>query len=230
MDVPPLATDLYERVMKQIDKAEYIEQQNVGQVTPEMRDLKNELIENKEIIKKIKESAEMNPKEGGMLEKKIRELEEKIKELQQKLKRLEDENKNLRDKVAEHDIRFADLETGQIAFDFEKDVAKYIYPDGKKFGSQQIFTKMQKWLEDKQDTSERHKANTKWNELQSEFSWSDKHEGVFFKLLKHRRGIAHPVVDRKAVQSRFPDDFTDQEKKCIKDIIAMTERVNELMQ
>ncbi len=70
MNVLPLATNLYDSVMKQIDKAEYIEQQNVGQVTPEIRDLKNELIENKEIIKKIKESAEMNPKKGGMLEKK----------------------------------------------------------------------------------------------------------------------------------------------------------------
>ncbi len=79
---------LYERVMKQIDKAEYIEQQNVGQVTPEMRDLKNELIENKEIIKKIKESAETNPKEGGMLEKKNKGARRKNKGIAAEIKAL----------------------------------------------------------------------------------------------------------------------------------------------
>ncbi len=161
--------------------------------------------------------------------------------MEQEIERLKDENKNLRGKVAEHDIQLkatqnelnemkSDLETGQIAFDFEKDVAKYIYPEGKKLGSRQIFTNMKKWLEKNKDTTDGHEANTKWTDLQREFSWSDEHEGVFLKLLKHRRIIAHPVVDREAIQLRFPDDFTDQEKKCIKDIIAMTERVNELMQ
>jgi uncharacterized coiled-coil protein SlyX len=241
MDVLTLAINLYERAMKQINKTESIEQQNVGKVKSEIRDLKNELIENKEIaqqiIKNIKKSKEMNPEEGGTLEEKIREqrekireLEEKIRELEQKLERLEGENKNLRDKVAEHDIRFASLETGQIAFDFEKDVAKYIYPDGKKFGSRQIFTNMKKWLEKKNGTPQGDEAWTRWNDLQREFSWSDEHERVFLKLLKHRRIIAHPVVDRKEVQSRFPDDFNDQERQRIQDIIAMTERVNELME
>ena len=150
--------------------------------------------------------------------------------MEQKIERLEGENKNLRDKVAEHDIRFASLETGQIAFDFEKDVAKYIYPDGKKFGSRQIFTNMKKWLEKKKGTPQGDEAKTRWNDLQREFSWSDEHEGVFLKLLKHRRIIAHPVVDREGVQSRFPDDFTDQERQRIQDIIDMTERVNELME
>ena len=241
MDALTLAINLYERVMKQINKTESIEQQNVGKVKSEIRDLKNELIEVKEIaqqiIKKIKKSKEMNPEEGGTLEEKIREqrekireLEEKIRELEQKIERLEGENKNLRDKVAEHDIRFASLETGQIAFDFEKDVAKYIYPDGKKFGSRQIFTNMKKWLEKKKGTPQGDEAKTRWNDLQREFSWSDEHEEVFLKLLKRRRIIAHSVVDRKEVQSRFPDDFSDQERQRIQDIIAMTERVNELME
>jgi uncharacterized protein YaaN involved in tellurite resistance len=68
MDALTLAINLYERVMKQINKTESIEQQNVGKVKSEIRDLKNELIEIKEIaqqiIKKIKKSKEMNPEEG----------------------------------------------------------------------------------------------------------------------------------------------------------------------
>ncbi len=252
--------NLRERFSAQIKKTEEIERQNFAQVMPKILDLKDDLIKNiaiaQEIIEEFNESAEMNPKKRRKLEnelrepedegrgreerkreEKIRELEEKVSKLEQKIaslekdkKILQEENKNLQDKCAKHDIKFAGLETGQIAFDFEKDVATYIYPEGTRIGSRQIFTNMKKWLEKNRHTRKGNEANTKWNELQREFAWSNKHEQVFFKLLEHRRVIAHPVVDREAVQSRFPDDFTDQEKTCIEDIIAMIERVNELMQ
>ncbi|CAB4038028.1 Hypothetical predicted protein [Paramuricea clavata] len=121
------------------------------------------------------------------------------------------------------------LHTGQIAFDFEKDLATYIYPHDKKFGSRKIFTNMKEWLEKKKNTEEGSEANTKWNELQKEFSWSSEHERVFFKLLESRKECAHPQVDRNGVQSEIPDSFTDQEKKCITDIMDIIDRVNELM-
>ncbi len=255
MDILIRAMNLHERFSAQMEKAEEIERQNFAQVMPKIRDLKDDLIENREIarqmIEEINKSAEMNPtktrklenelrepeEDKRKLEEKIRALEEKVSKLEQKIasvekekKILQDKNKNLRDKVAEHDIRFAGLQTGQIAFDFEKDVATYIYPNGKRIGSHQIFTNMKKWLENKKGTLEGNEANTKWNDLQREFSWSVEHEGVFFKLLKYRREFAHPVVDPRAVRSQIPDDFTDQEKRCNKDIIAMIERMNELMQ
>lgn len=121
------------------------------------------------------------------------------------------------------------LHTGQIAFDFEKDLATYIYPHDKKFGSRKIFTNMKKWLEDKKDTVQGREANDKWDSLKDEFSWSDKHERVFFKLLDSRKKSAHPKVDRDAIQSQIPDDFNDEEKKCINDIMNIIEIVNELM-
>ncbi len=249
------AKNLLERFSATKEKAEEIERQNFAQVMPKIRDLKDDLIENQEIarqmIEEINKSAEVIPKKKRKLEKELREpeedkrkLEEKIRALEEKISKLEqkiasiekekkilqEENKNLRDKVAEHDIRFAGLQTGQVAFDFEKDVATYIYPNDKRFGSRQIFTNMKKWLENKKGTPEGNEANKKWNDLQREFSWSVEHEGVFFKLLKYRREFAHPVVDPGAVRSQIPDDSTDQEKKCIKDILAMIKRVNELMQ
>jgi hypothetical protein len=122
------------------------------------------------------------------------------------------------------------LRTGQIAFDFEKDLATYIYPHDKKFGSCKIFTNMKKWLEEKKDTQQGSEANEKWNALQVEFSWSNEHERVFFKLLESRKEFAHPVLNRNAVQSQIPDDYTDEENKCIKDIVGMVERVSILMQ
>ena len=121
------------------------------------------------------------------------------------------------------------LHTGQIAFDFEKDLATYIYPHDKKFGSRKVFTNMKKWLEDKKDTVQGCEASEKWDSLKDEFSWSIEHERIFFKLLEFRKKGAHPEVDRNAIQSQVPEDFNDKEKKCIKDIINITERVNELM-
>ena len=122
------------------------------------------------------------------------------------------------------------LQTGQIAFNFEKDLATYIYPHDKKFGCRKIFTNMKKWLEDKKGSMQGREANEKWTKLKEEFSWSDEHEKVFFKLLEYRRGCAHPAVDRDKVQSQIPDDFTDEDKAYTKVIIDMIERVNELMQ
>ena len=68
------------------------------------------------------------------------------------------------------------------------------------------------------------------NALQSEFSWSSEHERVFFKLLESRKQFAHLVVDRDAVQSQISDDFTDEEKTHVRDIVNIIKRVNELMQ
>jgi hypothetical protein len=71
------------------------------------------------------------------------------------------------------------LQTGQIVFEFEKHLAKYIYPHDKKFSSRKIFTNMKKWLEDKKDTEQGRKADEKWKALKDEFDWSSEHEEVF---------------------------------------------------
>ena len=83
---------------------------------------------------------------------------------------------------------------------------------------------------EKKDTPEGRKSNRIWNDLQKELFWSDEHENVFFKLLQFRRKFAHPEVDLEEIRTQIPDDFTDEEKKRIQDIISMTEKVNELMQ
>ena len=122
------------------------------------------------------------------------------------------------------------LKTGQIAFSFEKDLATYIYPNDKKYGSINIFTNMKRWLEKKKNTPQGQEANGKWNALKREFSWSSEHERVFFKLLESRKEYAHPSLDPVVAQSQIPGCYTDEEKKCINDIVSMVERVNILMQ
>ncbi|CAB4026227.1 Hypothetical predicted protein [Paramuricea clavata] len=260
MDLHCLAKKLLERIMTHIKKTENIEQLNVaGHAILEVQDLKDDLIGSKEIAEKmiegINESVELNIEEISRIERKVSKAEEEIRSLEEKIRILnEDEEDNqkrvarlegevfgkdgqiahLNKKVERHEIKLKKIEsalyTGQIAFDFEKDLATYVYPHDKKFGSRKIFTNMKKWLEEKKDTLQGSKANEKWNALQSEFLWSSEHERVFFKLLESRKQFAHPIVDRDAVQWQISDDFTDEEKMRVKDIVNIIERVNELMQ
>ena len=211
----------------------------------------------KQMIKDIDESVELNSEKKARLEEKIRMHEEneslfhrKIAELEgvifkqdERIKKIEEDVQGLGTQLTLAQSRLDDqeqtktklkelestLHIGQLAFDFEKDLATYIYPHDKKFGSRKIFTNMKKWLEDKKDTIQGREANEKWDSLKDEFSWSSEHEEVFFKLLEFRKKSAHPKVDRDAIQSQIPGNFNDEEKKCINDIMNIIERVNELM-
>ena len=195
----------------------------------------------KQMIRDIDESVELNSEKKARLEEKIRMLEEneslyhgKIAELEreifeqdERIRKLEEDVQGLSTQLTLAQSRLDDqeqtktklkelesaLHTGQLAFDFEKDLATYIYPHDKKFGSRKIFTNMKKWLEDKNDTIQGGEANEKWDSLKDEFSWSSEHEEVFFKLLDLRKKCAHPEVDRDAIQSQIPEDFNDDEKK-----------------
>ena len=226
-----LAEKLCSALKDRIEKTERIERAYVGDVTSKknLQDLKSEMIKDREIaenmVQEIKKSNEpLNPKRKKELEDKIKELEEKITEQDDKIKDLET---NLSAVQADLDKLKNSLQTGQLSFDFEKDLATYIYPEGKKIGSRQIFSNMKRWLEDKKGTPQGEASNKKWKDLQTEFSWSEKHEQVFFKLLKYRRKFAHPTRD--AAELQIPDDFTNEEKMCIRTINNMIERVNELM-
>ena len=84
------------------------------------------------------------------------------------------------------------LETGQIAFDLQKDLATYFYPKGKKFVSRNIFTSMKRWLKEKEDVPQGQEVKKKWNALKNEFSWASEHEPVFCKLLDTRKVYVHP--------------------------------------
>ena len=242
MDVYFLAKNLYERCLAQIKKAENIEQQNGGQAMPDILDLKNDLIETKEIAQQIvNESVKLNPAERRKLEEQIRELQEneaynqkRIAQLEKEILRQDGRIEELSENLAETKNGLKKMEnalkTGQVAFDFEKDLATYIYPHDKKFGSRKIFTQMKRWLEEKKDTLQGREANERWDVLQKEFSWTEEHERVFFKLLESRKEFAHPILDRDEAQSQIPDDYTDDEKRCIEVIVNMVERVNILMQ
>ncbi|XP_028414871.1 uncharacterized protein LOC114537951 [Dendronephthya gigantea] len=241
---------LYARVETYFRITETInESQNEGRgIIEELKDLKDALIKYGKEIKETINSLENNLGCVTALEEKARTLEENEKqyiqqiaelegeifEQDKKIDHLKNEVKELKTGLQATQGELAglrnSLQTGQTAFEFERDLATYIYPNGKKFGYQKIFTNLKDWLEMEKETPQGRKANKKWDDLQKKtFSWTDEHEKVFFKLLDFRKKFAHPLVDREAIKTQIPDDFNDEEKKCIQDIIRMTEKVNELM-
>jgi DNA repair exonuclease SbcCD ATPase subunit len=247
------ATKLDNGLQNLIQKTQTIQKRYNGQMIVGLQDLAQELTENKgeteQMIIEIDQLKESNSVEKAKLEDRIKILEQEVKSLEAQVTRLEEKNATLtkdnedfKTKLEESSIdrkKIKDelkelqnsLKTGQIAFDFERDLATYVYPLGKRIGSRKIFTNMKEWLERKKDTPQGKEANEKWDALQKEFSWSEEHEKVFEKLLKFRRPFAHPAhLELDEAQSQIPCDFNDVEKQCIIDILGIIERVNERME
>ena len=239
MEIRHHITTLIESINTLLKVSESIEQQKgVGEQTmSKAQKIKDELTKNKEILQEMDElckSDGLYGKEKLQLEEEIRNLKGKVAKLEEDLRRKDEEITLLKGKVERHENKFKEMEsslqTGQIAFEFEKDLAKYIYPGDKKFSSRKIFTNMKKWLEDKKDTQQGREANERWNALKDEFAWSSEHEEVFFKLLEFRRKFAHPACDQNMAPFPIPDCFSHKEKKCIQVINKMMERVSLLLQ
>ena len=114
----------------------------------------------------------------------------------------------------------SDLHTGQTAYNFEYDLACYIYPPGK-FSTydRRIFSNLMKWLRENRDTHEGEEANKRWNDLVDEFGWTDQHKPVFFKMLEYRKDAAHPPLINLGLP--ISDRFNDHEKKMVEDIRQM---------
>ena len=115
------------------------------------------------------------------------------------------------------------LHTGQIAYNFENDLAKYIYPASIIYGSQKIFTTMKQWLDHKQDSPEWQEANAKWISLKEQGMWMDEYDDIFVKFVKSRIKIAHPKIKRNAVQL---ETRPEPEKRCIEAMLRITKLVN----
>ena len=235
-----LAKDLHGSLEENVHEVK-VKRQHTGEAATALEDVKKRKIKNKEQAWEIVDTISTQQKQFEELPIMVRRMNDDIKVLQNDNKELRNDNKKMNDEIKElrndnESIKTRltwlenSLHAGQIAYDFENDLAKYIYPEGTNIESSQIFTNMKKWLENEKRTKEGKESNEKWNELMNkEFKWSPKHENVFFKLVKSRIKLAHPKVDWNLARSRIPDDYTEQEKNYIIDIIAITERVNELM-
>ena len=246
MDIQGSATKIYKRFESHIKQVQNIQQPCNGETKVALQALLCELIESKneteEMISQIN-SEKFSSDERRKLLEKIKVFEEKEKDYQQQLVLLEkkvaqlmEENESLKTRQTATETQLtatqteltelkSALNTRQIAYDFENDLAKYIYPVSEKYGSRQLFTKMRQWVNDNEDTPERLEARAKWEDLKRDCSWLDEYNEVFDELVKSGVKIAHPNVDiTTALTSRC-----ELEKSCIEAMIRMTDKVNELM-
>ncbi len=152
-------------------------------------------------------------------------ISERIERLEQSKQEFKTEMAGMQNQINELMKMKTALHTGQTAYNFEKDLATYIYPPGTPITHGRIFTTLMNWLQEKRDTPEGREENKKWDKLQSEcgFQWSRRHRGVFHEMIKCRNNPAHPDVD---YELPIPEKFSGIEKKCLEDIRKMTIRLN----
>ena len=239
MDIHGSATKIYKRLESHIKQVQNIQQRCNGETKVSLQALLCELTESKnkteEMISQMNSEKFSLEERRKMLEKikfledKVKNYEDQLDQLEKKIAQLMTDNKNFETQLAATQSEVTKLKSAlharQFAYDFENDLAKYIYPATKIYGSRQIFTKMRQWVNKKDDNPERREAKAKWEDLKRDCSWSDEYNEVFGELVKSGIKIAHPEVDSTtALTSR-----TELEKRCIEAMIRMTDKVNELM-
>lgn len=105
-----------------------------------------------------------------------------------------------------------DLHMGQVACNFERDLACYIYPRGtpRTYDDRRIFSNLMKWLQENKKNPNGQEPNKRWDDLVNEFGWTDRHKSVFLKMVGWRNQAAHPrfvdlglpIADRFEVDER----------------------------
>ena len=247
MDIHGSAAKIHKRLESHIKHVQNIQQRCNGETKVALQALFCELAETRneaeEMISQIN-SEKFSSDERRKLLEKIKVLEEKEKKYQHQLDLLEKkvaqmmkENENFKTQLDATQTQLAAtqskmtklesaLHTRQMAYDFENDLAKYIYPPTEKYGSRQIFKKMRRWVNKEEDTPGRSEAKAKWEDLKTKCSWLDEYNEVFDELVKSGIKIAHPakVDSATALTSR-----SELEKGCIEAMMRMIETVNELM-
>ena len=120
-----------------------------------------------------------------------------------------------------------DLHMGQTAYNFERFLARYIYPPDIVYTKDKIFSNLMVWLQKNQRTRRGRAANKRWEDLKQKFKWSPEHEAVFFKMVACRMADAHPrPVDFKL---SIPDEFKANERPLVDVIRNMTIKLDDLV-
>ena len=121
-----------------------------------------------------------------------------------------------------------DLHIGQTTYNFERDLASYIYPRGAApTYDRQIFTNLMTWLWVNRKTQAGREANKKWTALKTQFGWSYKHRKVFFDMLECRRKAAHPQPPNLGLS--IPERFNVDERRLIEVIRRMGTKLKKLL-
>jgi TolA-binding protein len=98
------------------------------------------------------------------------------------------------------------LHTGQTAYNFEEDLARYIYPPGTPVTYDQKLTTVINWLKENRNTPEGREANRKWEKLKNECGWfGDRQQrDVLLEMRKCRRIL---LIITSIIHCRFRESL-----------------------
>ena len=143
-------------------------------------------------------------------------LQETVQGLETKMTEMQGHTKSQKMEAALH--------TGQTAYNFENDLAAYIYPPGTAITHGHTFTNLMDWLRKNRRTRDGKKGNNKWRKFKEKFGWSHRHKAVFLKMVKCRLPYAHPTPIDFTLP--IPGIFSSGEKEHVEDIRKMAKWLN----
>ena len=185
-----------------------------------MEDLRQKMIEIKESLEEIKKNIQDNIDDGTYVQERMAQLEETIFHLDEKVERLKKKLKDVTETI----------NTREVACNFERDLATYVYPSGRRFGSERVYDNMIEWLEREDQTPDRIAANERWENLKTTVGWSPMHEEVLSRMKNYSTGHVYPTTENlEGVIDQISDDFNTQEKQYIIAIILAMIETNNLM-
>lgn len=136
-------------------------------------------------------------------------------------KRLEQVEKKLKDKEEK-------LALGQVVWEFEQAVAKYVLPKGTKITKFGAYNQMTNWLF-KDNKKDKIVGRQKWYKLQETVNWNNKEHPHLLESLKNTRNdVAHPKnIDLEEAKTQAKDYLSDDQYQCFLGIVRIIEETKE---
>ena len=217
-----LATEIRDGIYHQSKKVNKIEEQYGGESDENVQDIKQSL-------DKIWKNADDLINEIIKTRKDVDELIEVIENVGKRLQALEIENASLKERIEKLEKDKSLLLARELAYHFEENLARYIYPKHAQYSTICIFSSLQDWLHENRLSSEGKKPNKDWKDITSMFEWLPKHEHMFKKFIAGGVAVAHPKINWRTDELEIPPIFTDEEKECLQKMFLMTKHLHKVI-
>ena len=154
-------------------------------------------------------------------EERFKTQEESFKTQNKRLEQVEKELKDNKDKEEK-------LVLGQVVWEFEQAVAKYVLPKGTKITKFGAYNQMTNWLF-KDNKKDKIVGRQKWYKLQETVNWNNKEHPHLLESLKNTRNdVAHPKnIDLEEAKTQAKVCLSDDQYQCFLDIVRIIEETKE---
>ena len=209
-----LATEIRDGINHQIKKVKKIEEQYGSESDENVQDIKQSL-------DKIEKNADNLINEISKARRNAGEFKEEIKKVGKRVRALEIENADLKERIKKLEKDKSLLLARQLAYHFEQNLAKYIYPKDQPYSTICIYSSLQDWLDENSHSSEGERPYRDWQHITSKFGWLPKHGDVFKTFIADGVAVAHPRINWHADEIKIPPIFTDEENECLQKMFLM---------